>query len=190
MKIHCFHWFSITTHGRAGKCCGIDSPLHVLRCLPVLCMSFSCLKSMQEHQKQSRDDEIRFKPVPDQTCNICDLAPEGMTWYWHFIEICAHLALLIWVLCDRNHCMKCYSKRETVMDGSLFFTVWKFFDFPWRTIKLSAVNWSGISKITHFKIHRTFNRNSKKALPPKSRSTRVSIENPMYFEMWDFRNST
>ena len=35
-----------------------------------------------------------------------------------------------------------------------------------------------------------FNRNSKKPLPPKSRSTAVSIESPMYFEMCDFRNST
>ena len=110
--------------------------------------------------------------------------------FWHFVEICAHLALLIRLLCNRNHCMKCYSKRETVMDGSLFFTVLIFFDFPWRTIKLSAVNWSGISKITHFKIHRTFNRNSGGTGFRGRRPFRISIENPMYFEMCDFRNST
>ena len=55
---------------------------------------------------------------------------------------------------------------------------------------MSAENWGGISKITHFKIHSTFNRNSGAAGFRGLCLFWISIENPMYFEMSDFRNST
>ena len=120
--------------------------------------------------------------------SLYDLAPEGMSWFWHFVEICAHLLMLIRLLCNRNQCTKFYSKRDTVMGGNLFFTVCKNFHFPWRTIKLSAVNWSGISKITHFKIHRVFNRNSGGTGFRGQCLFWITIENSMYFEMFDFRD--